>query len=264
LAGSSSRERLTMAIDLAKEMSDSSRGEETFLVGVGQFDPPVPGRLVVVAPHPDDEVLGLGGFLSRCGRAGSVVEIVAVSDGEGAYALADLEARDQLAAVRARERESALSGLGLAAAKVHRLAIADGRVAESELALRDQLVEVLSRSATPTVTSESTVLVAPWRQDLHPDHEATGRAAVAAAMMLGCWLWEVPIWSWYHLGKLETPLPVGRAGKIPLSSTERTAKRRALDSFRSQSDPPAPHGRVLPEGFFSTFDRDFELVLVTR
>jgi hypothetical protein len=105
------------------------------------------------------------------------------------------------------------------------------------------------------------VLVAPWRHDLRPDHEATARAAAVAAVTFGCQLWEVPIWSWYHLGELETPLPVGRAVKIPLSSAERTAKRLAVGSFQSQLNPPAPHAGVLPVDFVSVFDRDFEIVL---
>jgi LmbE family N-acetylglucosaminyl deacetylase len=206
----------------------------------------------------------LGGFLSRCGRLGAQVEVVAVSDGERAYALADLEASNRLAETRARERERSLRQLGLASSVVHRLAVGDGAVADAEQAVGERLFEILSLAATSTNSPESTVLVAPWRHDLHPDHEATGRSAVAAAAAFGCRLWEVPIWSWYHLGELETPLPLSRAGKILLSVTERSAKRQALDSFQSQLHPPAPYGGVLPEGFFSTFDRDFELVLVSR
>jgi LmbE family N-acetylglucosaminyl deacetylase len=149
----------------------------------------------------------------------------------------------------------------LAPRTVHRLAIADGAVADSEQALYALLVEVLSLGATPTQTPQSTVLVAPWRHDLHPDHEAVGRATVAAAVTFGCLMWEVPIWSWYHLGELETPLPLSRAGKIVLSTTERTAKRVALSSFHSQLHPPAPYAGVLPVDFVSVFDRDFEIVL---
>jgi LmbE family N-acetylglucosaminyl deacetylase len=250
-----------MAIDLAKRGSDSARDESELLAGIGDYEPSVSSRVVVVAPHPDDEVLGLGGFLSRCGRVGKAVEVVAVTDGERAYELADVEVRNQLVSIRARERAVALRALGLAPSTVHRLAIADGAVADSEEALSAILVEALSREATPRQTPASTVLVAPWRHDLHPDHEAAGRAAVAAAATVGSQLWEVPIWSWYHLGELETPLPLSRAAKIALSTAERTAKRLALSSFRSQSHPPAPYGDVLPVDFFSAFDRDFEIVL---
>lgn len=250
-----------MAIDLLKRRSDAPRCEAELLSQIGDADLRVPGRLIVVAPHPDDEILGLGGFLSRCARLGSSIEIVAVSDGERAYPTADLEERNQLAETRAREREVALRALGASKGTIHRLAIPDGAVADSEQALSDRLLELLSRSATANHDPGEPVLVAPWRHDLHPDHEATGRAAVAAAARFDCQLWEVPIWSWFHVGELGTPLPVGRAARIPLGPAERSAKRVALGSCHSQSHPPAPHGAVLPVDFFSVFDRDFELIL---
>lgn len=42
-------------------------------------------RLVVVAPHPDDEVLGCGGLIAAARAAGMPVLIIALTDGEQAY-----------------------------------------------------------------------------------------------------------------------------------------------------------------------------------
>lgn len=42
-------------------------------------------RLVVVAPHPDDEVLGCGGLIAAARAAGVPVLIIALTDGEQAY-----------------------------------------------------------------------------------------------------------------------------------------------------------------------------------
>ena len=44
-----------------------------------------PRRLVVVAPHPDDEVLGAGGLLQYMGRVGVEMVVVAVTDGEASH-----------------------------------------------------------------------------------------------------------------------------------------------------------------------------------
>jgi LmbE family N-acetylglucosaminyl deacetylase len=260
LAGSSASNGPAMATELAKRSANSRRGEEELLVQIGEQHLRVPRRLVVVAPHPDDETLGLGGFMSRCVWSGSDIEIIAISDGERAYPSAGRDEQGRLAETRAREREAALRLLGLSAGTVHRLGLPDGAIADSEQPLRDRLVELLRLGATPARCQE-TVLVAPWRHDLHPDHEAAGRAAVAAAAMLGCELWEVPIWSWYHLGELDTPLPLERAVRISLGTGEQSAKRAALGAFHSQIQPPAPHDNVLPVDFLAAFDRDFEIVL---
>ena len=42
-------------------------------------------RVVVVAPHPDDEILGCGGLLGHAAGQGMQVRVVAVTDGEACY-----------------------------------------------------------------------------------------------------------------------------------------------------------------------------------
>lgn len=44
-----------------------------------------PGSLVVLAAHPDDEILGAGGVLSLPASAGSRLQLVAVTDGEAPH-----------------------------------------------------------------------------------------------------------------------------------------------------------------------------------
>ena len=46
---------------------------------------PRPGRVVVVSPHPDDEIFGAGGLIAQMQSSGIPVEIIAVSDGEASH-----------------------------------------------------------------------------------------------------------------------------------------------------------------------------------
>src|SRR6185503_18816699 len=71
------------------------------------FLPPesLPKRVMVVAPHPDDEMFGCGGMLAWHGRLGATVRILVLSDG----AAGDPEKRD-LSIVATRQRESLLAG----------------------------------------------------------------------------------------------------------------------------------------------------------
>ncbi len=72
--------------------------------------PPVPvpwppvGPIVVVAPHPDDELLAIGATLAAATDAGTEITIVAVTDGEASHPhLTDGE-RDELVGLRLSAR----------------------------------------------------------------------------------------------------------------------------------------------------------------
>ena len=93
--------------------------------------PPLPStrprRLVVVAPHPDDEVLGAGGLLQYMAAVGVETLVVAVTDGEAFYPGAAAQGYD-LPAMRAAESQVALERLGCGTTPIQRLGFPDGAV----------------------------------------------------------------------------------------------------------------------------------------
>ncbi len=177
------------------------------------------GRCVVVAPHPDDETLGAGGLIGALGAAGREVAVVAVTDGEASHP-------DQpgLAVRRRREQQRALRLLGWRVS-VERLGLADGRVADE----RGTLVEALREAA-----AGAALLVAPWRGDGHPDHDAVGRAAADVARETGARLLSYPVWLWqWATEDAVASLPLRR---LDLPAAQRRAKAQALACFRSQTE----------------------------
>jgi LmbE family N-acetylglucosaminyl deacetylase len=138
-------------------------------------------RPVVVAPHPDDEILGVGGLLASVGQA----EIVAVTDGEASHPHTTLVTSDDLIRLRPEESRQALDRLGVDA-QMYRLRQPDNGI--DEAALTDALVRLLTPGRQCLAT---------WRGDGHPDHEAVCRAAAAACARTGAVLWEYPIWMWH-------------------------------------------------------------------
>ena len=120
------------------------------LVGLVDWELPLVPTLVL-APHPDDETLGAGGLIARLSRAGVPVTIVAITDGEHAYA-----DTPNLADIRIAEQTEALHCLGVPERMIHRLHLPDRDVSGYE----DHLEEML----LPLVTAD-THLVAPWRRD---------------------------------------------------------------------------------------------------
>ncbi len=188
-------------------------------------------RLVVIAPHPDDEVLACALLMQQHAAQGGALHLVAVTDGEASHAAAGWPA-DWLPALRDSERREGLARLGLAQAPITRLHLPDGGVAEAGARLHAALMELLR---------PGDALLTTWRLDGHPDHECCGRVALDVSRRLGLPLLQAPIWMW-HWARPGAPgidWPALRALQAPPPAL--AAKWAALQSHRSQWLPRAAH-----------------------
>ncbi len=200
-------------------------------------------RLVVVAAHPDDESLGAGGLIHRAHRQGLDIYVVLLTAGEASHPLASVTSRRELATRRLGEMDQALRELAPGSPLVF-LGVPDGEVASAEEQMTASLVEVIG-------DGQRTALVAPWRHDGLPDHDAAGRAAAAAARRTGALLVEYPIWYWNRGSPHEAPWE--RMRRIDLEDVDVRAKWSAVQAHASQTDRPSPaegeevllHRRVL-------------------
>jgi len=207
---------------------------------------PPPLHTVVIAPHPDDETLGAGGLIAHLRSRSIDVTVIAVTDGENAYA-DDIDIR----LIRRREQTAALNRLGVPASSIHRLHLTDSDVTACE----DTLVSLL----LPHISATTHVL-APWPRDFHPDHEACGRAAQKAAAHRGAALTSYLFWTW-HRGAIDLldGLPLV---SLPLSQGERNAKLEALRFHQSQLHHPDGQP-ILPDYLLGPALRDFEVYLTS-
>jgi LmbE family N-acetylglucosaminyl deacetylase len=138
-----------------------------------------PDRLLVVAAHPRDADLAMGGTVARWVSEGTTAELVCCTSGDGR---SDDPADDplELAARREREQREAATVLGYAAVTfLHR---PEGALA-NDLALREQLVRSI-RSFRPDAlaTHDPRVIVSDDGYVNHVDHRACGAAAIDAAV----------------------------------------------------------------------------------
>ena len=186
------------------------------------------GRLVIVAPHPDDEVLACGGLMVRARAAGWPVVVIAVTDGERSHGPATPGRRARLSRQRAHEQRRGVEALGLDASALRRLHFPDGRVTRCELHLQRTLARMFEPGDTVVVTCC-------W--DGHPDHEASARAARAAARDAGCTLWEAPVWLWQWAMPAAAGPAWGRLGRLALDRRMQIRKCSALRRHRSQRQP---------------------------
>lgn len=209
-------------------------------------------RAVVVAPHPDDEVLAAGGLLAQLARLGRKACVIAVTDGGASHPGSTVWSAERLARQRPVETARALAALGVEAPVV-RLQLRDGELAGSI----GRLAGLLQSLLTP-----DDVLFTTWRLDGHPDHEATGRACAQAAMATGAQLVEVPVWAWHWAAPGDLRLPWSSACLVPLDPGIVERKCAALQAFRSQLgfDPSTGQPPVLRDSIRERAARPFELM----
>ncbi len=213
----------------------------------------IPRKVLLVAPHPDDEVLGTGGLLQWLIARGTEIELLAVTDGEASHPGSSAAQRRALCRIRPRESVTALRRLGCRAPLVTRLGIPDGRVAEYEERLSDELA---------ARAHQGDLWLAPWWSDGHPDHDACGRAASALAGQLGVRSLSYLVWAWHWADPGGEALPWEHCRRHELDEGSTARKRWSIEAFSSQIRPLGPlpgDAPVLPPEVLERFRRGFEV-----
>jgi LmbE family N-acetylglucosaminyl deacetylase len=207
---------------------------------------PKPGPLLIVSPHPDDEVLAAGGLIRMWSERGHRVVVLSVTDGEAAYP--DWRGLD---AIRRDELDHALATLCSRPVRAVRLGIPDGRV-------RTKMAEL--SGALRKLCESAPTLVAPYEADGHPDHEAVAFACLTVARDLGLPIARYPIWAWHHAHPAD--FAGNRWGKFALDAKTQVAKCAAVNCFTSQLNPGDSREPIVPAHVLDYFNRDFEAFLV--
>lgn len=138
----------------------------------------VPARILVVAPHMDDEVLGPGGCLALHKRCGSRVDVVFCAAGKD----------PSIDAVRKTEARACAEHMGFA--RLTWLDLPDGSLSVREAELATRLAEIIRESAPEQ-------LFVPYPTDHHRDHAAVAAALSRAIQSIG-WrgeVWCFEVWS---------------------------------------------------------------------
>jgi len=182
-------------------------------------------NVLIVSAHPDDETLGAGGLMTDLADLGVSITVAVATAGEKCQPNLSTSQQQRMAVRRRREVEQAIGGLTSQARLVH-FELPDGDLALHEPHLCREITEL---------SGADTLILAPWTGDGHADHDALGRAAIAASHANGSAIAHFPIWLWHwgtpdmlaweHLVAAETSL-VGC-----------WRKRGAVGAFTSQLHP---------------------------
>lgn len=215
-----------------------------------------PGRrLVLVAPHPDDEVLMAGGLLAGFGGREQDLVIISVTDGEGSHPGSARWTEHRLRRQRPLESRHALQQLDLDLCRLEwrRLHLKDGALPRDEAFLVNHLNQLLK---------PDDLLLSTWRGDGHCDHEAAGRACAQAAQARQAQLAEAPVWAWHWAQPDDARLPWPQAQRIQLDDTRLARKRQALAAHASQVQADDGRPPVLAPRLLECLLQPFELMFL--
>ena len=150
-------------------------------------------RVLVVAPHPDDESLGCGGLVATLARNGAAFRFVFVTDGGASHRNSRSWPRCRLAAMREAEAREALRRLGVGSEPRLFLGLADSTMPSAH---SSDWQSAADRIAAFVRAFEPELALLPWRRDPHRDHRAAwslGRSAIGSAGCVPLML-EYAIW----------------------------------------------------------------------
>jgi LmbE family N-acetylglucosaminyl deacetylase len=171
---------------------------------------PTAQRVLVLAPHPDDETIGCGGTIALLTASGADIRVVVATQGEASVdepgaGIADTAQR--------RRRAATEACAALSTRPPEFLDLPDG-------GLLDAVEDLATRIATVVASTRPEVIFTPWPLDDHADHQAMANALALVTLDEDVEIWCYEVW---------TPLPANRI--VDVTSTWGT-KVDALDCHR--------------------------------
>ena len=157
---------------------------ETDLVPFG-VSLPVGERVIVFAPHPDDETLGMGGSLRILSDHGKKIKVVVLTRGEKAEP--DLTKQKRHAEMRQKEALKALKILGLTDCEF--LGFPDREIFSNMDAVAKTLKTLIDGF-------KPDVLYSPSMLEIHPDHRAAAELSLSLCKEnphIGCFFYEITV-----------------------------------------------------------------------
>jgi LmbE family N-acetylglucosaminyl deacetylase len=181
-------------------------------------------HLIVVSTHLGEDISAAGALVARLADRGVRIDLLAVTDDDGAPPGSPHATPPRLLGQRRATRMVAFRRLGVRACRWDSLKLPAWKVDDAGIDVIAALSEIIGFAPAPP-RSDAVWVLAPWRQDPHPDHAAVGQAAAIACHAYSARLLEYPLTGWRPDAP---PRPRDNARVLPLSPILHTRKRHAL------------------------------------
>jgi N-acetylglucosamine malate deacetylase 1 len=186
------------------------------------------GRWLFLVPHPDDEVLGCGGVLSRLAAAGDRPIVVFLTDGAASHKGSPTWSAKRIAVARRMEAAASLRNLAIPPTDVFQLDWPDASPfassSQSFAAGRDRLLGLCRMANIRAIATT-------WSGEPHCDHQAAFELAKAVSGR-SLDLYEYIVWGW-TLPDLRRKVGHRRLLRVDVRGTA-LRRKRALACHRTQ------------------------------
>jgi LmbE family N-acetylglucosaminyl deacetylase len=181
-----------------------------------QYGLPPRERVLLLAPHMDDEMIGCAGLIAHYHHLGARIVCVYMTD-----SAADRAGSERRASMAIRMRETKAAGRALGIQQTYFLNQPDGRLRDDP-ALIEKMKAILEKE-------NPQLLLMPYSRDPHPDHRVTAFLA-AKAMPLSGAAGIAP-----YFFQLRVPIPLAQIDLALDISDFFESKQTLLKGYRSQS-----------------------------
>lgn len=196
-------------------------------------------KILILAPHPDDEVFGCSGLIQQQLTEGKDVYIIFMTRGESSHKGCCNIEQNELISERAKLTDKALKLLNVSKDNIYRLSYKDGslcyKLAETEK-LKD-LVNSLKPDA----------IFVPHSGEGWNDHIETQNIAMELIKDKNIELYAYCVWFWYYN---VWSVDWKNAFILQMTSEQKNLKNKAIDIYIDANAPCGkPYSGVLPKVF---------------
>lgn len=212
-------------------------------------------RILILSPHPDDEILGCAGLIQALDELGREVMIIGVTNGTQSHPNSKKYTVDELNRIRPKETRDALNALNLKQDILYQsFDLDDGRLNEQKKEIEEKLTALIQKND---------ILITTFEKDGHPDHEHLGAlvSKIAKQRQLKCY--QVLIWAWHWAQPNDTQIAWSSALRLDLNPQQLAFKSRAIKCFKSQieHDETTQQAAIIPPHVIDRILMPFEVYI---
>ena len=214
--------------------------------------------ILVLAPHPDDEIIGVGGLVLQTLKNKGQVYITYLTDGENSGAFSN---KNEIKKQRTNLSNQVTNKLNINPENISRLHLPDGKLPLNNENGFNEAVDLIKQQIE---TIQPDAVFATAKSDYWPyDHVACSQIAMEAIKKatFKSDLWFYWVWTWYHLKPWQLlKVNFNKLYKINISM-ELKEKQKLIDTYLNPVSPYGyPWSGKLPKSMITPLYKPYEII----